>query len=68
MFSVVAEAVKPLYGWSDGIIALLSFWGPAGFCVALWPSSWLLDVRGLRSALIAGTGIVLAGCGILCIP
>ena len=27
-FGPIAEAVKPLYGWGDGQIALLANWGP----------------------------------------
>ena len=61
IYGVVAQAVKPLYGWSDATIFLLSFWGPATFLLAAYPTSWVLDRMGMRSAAILGTGITFAG-------
>lgn len=60
-YGVIAQAVKPLYGWDDGTIALLANWGPIMYVVAAWPTSYLLDVRGPRSACIAGASLVFAG-------
>ena len=47
-FGPIAPALKPFYGWDDATIALLSNWGPISYFVAVVPSAWLLDVRGLR--------------------
>ena len=62
VYGVIAEAVKPLYpGWTDGTIALLSQWGPVMYLVAVWPTSWLIDVKGLRTTMIAATALTFAG-------
>ena len=61
-YGVLAPAVKPLFpGWNDGTIALLSNWGPIMYLIAAWPTSWLLDVSGLRASAIFGSALVLAG-------
>jgi FLVCR family MFS transporter len=61
LYGVIAEAVEPLYGWDDGTIALLSLWGPVGYLIAAWPTSWLLDACGPRQACVAGATLVFAG-------
>ena len=47
--TLTAEAIEPLYGWNQQTIALLSLWGPLMYIVVAGPSSWLLDVGGLRA-------------------
>ena len=60
-YGVVAEAVKPLYGWDDSTIALLANWGPICYLLAAAPTSYLLDMRGPRSACVVGSGLMLLG-------
>ena len=62
LYGVCAEAVAPLYsGWDDATIGWISFWGPSAYVLAFWPSCYLLDVAGLRPALLSGIGAVFAG-------
>lgn len=62
IYGVIAEAVKPLYpNWTDATIALISQWGPICYLVAAWPTSYLLDERGLRSTAIISSGMLFAG-------
>jgi FLVCR family MFS transporter len=61
-YGVLAPAVKPLFPeWNDGTIALLSNWGPIMYLCAAWPTSWVLDVLGLRVSAIFGSVLVVAG-------
>lgn len=60
-YGVIAQAVKPLYGWTDSTIALLANWGPICYVIAAWPTSWLLDIHGPRSACVVGSALVFAG-------
>ena len=60
-YGVIAQAVKPLYGWDDGTIALLANWGVLGYLLAAWPTSWLLDNRGPRSACVVGSALTFLG-------
>ncbi len=60
----MATAVKPEFRWGDGTIALLANWGPICYLLAVFPSSWLLDIKGLRVSIIGSASLLLAGSGI----
>ena len=60
-FGPISEAVEPFYGWNDATIALQSNWGPIAYFIAVIPTVWLLDVVGLRTSMLVGSGLVLAG-------
>ena len=64
----IANVAKPLFGWDNGTIALLANWGPLLFVVAVGPSVWLLDTRGLRTALIVAALLVFAGAAVRAVP
>ena len=63
----VSKAIEPEFGWSDGTVALLANWGPICYLVAVFPSSWLLDIKGLRASLLVGAALVFVGSGVRCI-
>ena len=41
--------------------------GPICYFVAVFPTAWLLDTRGLRLVCLLGAGLVFAGSGLRCI-
>lgn len=59
--------MQPAFHWSDGTIALLANWGPICYLIAVFPSSWLLDIKGLRASMLVGATLVFAGSAIRCI-
>ena len=61
VYGVIAQAVKPLYGWTDATIALISQWGPICYVIAVGPTSYLLDVKGLRFTSIVASSLLLIG-------
>ncbi|XP_064594844.1 solute carrier family 49 member 4 homolog isoform X1 [Liolophura sinensis] len=63
----VSQSAKQVFGWTDGDIALLANWGPISFIISLYPFSWIMDVKGLRWALISCSFVVAAGAALRCI-
>ena len=35
------------YGWTKGTVSLLADWGAITFVLCVFPSAWLLDVKGM---------------------
>ena len=67
-FGPISPAVKSLFGWGDGSIALLANWGPICYILVVAPSSWLLDSRdGLWRACVLASVLVLCGSLLRCI-
>ena len=66
-FGPIAEAVKPLYGWDDGQIALLANWGPIMYLVGIAPSLWLIDTHGLKAACVVASALVFVGSVLRCV-
>ena len=60
IYGVIAEAIKPVFGWDDGTIATIANWGPYGYFVAAWPTSYLLDVAGLRTTAVLASAVLFA--------
>eukprot|EP00039_Didymoeca_costata_P010019 m.133926 g.133926 ORF g.133926 m.133926 type:complete len:460 (+) comp14681_c0_seq2:192-1571(+) len=60
----IAPTVAPVYNMSSSEIALLANWGPICYFIFVIPSSWMLDVAGLRFAMIITMLLVFAGSGI----
>ncbi|XP_072020444.1 solute carrier family 49 member 4 homolog [Amphiura filiformis] len=64
----IADTAKPVLGWNDGDIALLTIWGPISMCVTIILFSWLLDVKGLKIAMLCSSTLMLLGAAVRCIP
>ncbi|XP_072018973.1 solute carrier family 49 member 4-like [Amphiura filiformis] len=64
----IADTAKPVLGWNDGDIALLTIWGPGSVCVTVAFFSWLMDVKGLRLAMLCSSTLILLGAAVRCIP
>lgn len=64
----IAPSVVNRFGWDDQDIALLANWGPICYFLAVLPSSWLMDVKGLRISMIVSMLLVVVGSGVRCIP
>ncbi|EGD76858.1 hypothetical protein PTSG_08206 [Salpingoeca rosetta] len=64
-FGPIDLAVKPLFGWDHGTIALLANWGPICFLIAFIPSAWLL-AKGIRLAAGSCILVVALGSGLRC--
>lgn len=58
---------RAVFGWSKGTISLLSDWGAITFVLAVFPSSYILDVFGLRKATLMAILCLVIGTGLRCI-
>jgi FLVCR family MFS transporter len=65
-FGPIAQAVKPLLGVSNATIALWANYGPFGYILTILPSTWLLDVKGLRMSCLVCAWLVFLGSLIKC--
>eukprot|EP00050_Salpingoeca_kvevrii_P009593 m.309662 g.309662 ORF g.309662 m.309662 type:complete len:454 (-) comp23486_c0_seq1:160-1521(-) len=63
----IAPALKPVLGWGDGAVAMLANWGPISFLIGFFPSAYLMQVSGLRAAMVAAALLVFTGAGARCI-
>lgn len=52
------------YGWSKGTVSLLADWGAITFVLCVFPSAWLLDVKGLRVPVLLCSASIAVGCGL----
>ncbi|XP_078347324.1 solute carrier family 49 member 4 homolog [Oculina patagonica] len=57
-----------VYGWDSTTITLLADWGPISFVVAVVPMCWLMDMKGLRVAVLVAVFCEFIGSGLRCIP
>ena len=42
----IENSARAVFGWSSGTVSLLSDWGAITFVLFVFPSAWVLDVRG----------------------
>lgn len=56
------------FGWDNTTITLLADWGPISFVVAVVPMCWLMDMKGLRIAVLVAVFCEFIGAGLRCIP
>ena len=47
------------YGWSKGTVSLLADWGAITFVLCVFPSAWLLDVKGMKCISHSAAGLFL---------
>lgn len=57
-----------VFGWDNTTITLMADWGPISFVVAVVPMCWLMDMKGLRVAVLAAAFLEFIGSGLRCIP
>lgn len=57
-----------VFGWDNTTITLLADWGPISFVVAVAPMCWLMDMKGLRIAVLSAVFCEFIGAGLRCIP
>lgn len=57
-----------VFGWDDTTITLLADWGPISFVVAVVPMCWLMDMKGLRIAVLTAVLLEVIGSGLRCLP
>jgi FLVCR family MFS transporter len=60
-WSPIANNAKKVFGWNDDTIALLVNWGPILFLPVSPLSAWIVDTKGLRAAVLLGTGLTFGG-------
>jgi len=65
-WSPVSAAVDPVLHWTPATIALLGNWGPICYLIAVIPTSYMMDVHGLRLATIAAGLLCFVGSGLRC--
>ncbi|XP_065647705.1 solute carrier family 49 member 4 isoform X5 [Hydra vulgaris] len=63
----IESTVHVVFGWNTGTISLLSDWGAIIFLLFVFPSSYILDVFGLRKAIVVSSFCLLIGTGLRCI-
>lgn len=63
----IETSARVSYGWSKGTISLLSDWGAFTFVLAVFPSSYILDVYGLRVSTLIAVSCLVVGTGVRCI-
>lgn len=64
----IAPSIQPSYGWSDAEIALLANWGPICYLIAVLPSSWLMDCKGVKLSMQVAMLTITLGSGLRLIP
>ena len=67
MYGPIAPSIQKIYGWSDGTIATLANWGPFSYTMAVVPTAYLLDTKGMRVPVALAAGLVAAGAAVKCI-
>ena len=64
----IAQSAKQAYDWTDADIAMFTWLGNAPFLVTMFPIAYLMDVKGLRIAMLLCCGLTFLGSGLRCIP
>lgn len=66
-FGPISTVVKPFFSWDDSQIALLANWGPICYFFAVFPTAWLLDTKGLRTACIVASLLLFVSSVLRCV-
>ncbi|CAG5131645.1 unnamed protein product [Candidula unifasciata] len=64
----IAQSAKDVYHWSDSDIAMFIWLGNIPFLLTMFPCSYLMDVKGMRTAMIVACGFMFLGTGFRCVP
>ena len=63
-YGPIAVAVERVLKWDDNTLALLANWGPFSYFLGFLPTTWLMDHKGARPALIAGAVLCFAAAAV----
>ncbi|KAH9500439.1 hypothetical protein Btru_071895 [Bulinus truncatus] len=64
----IAQSAKNVYEFDDADIAMFTWLGNIPFLVTMFPIAYLMDVKGMRTAMILCCGLIFLGSGVRCIP
>lgn len=67
-FTSIASSVKVVFGWENWHIAVLIICGPVMTALTMFPTTYLLQSRGIRHTAAIASGLVLMGAILRCIP
>ena len=69
-FSSVPDHSRAYLSVSDGVLDLWLDYGPAAFCLAIFPALWLLSARadGLRLSVLVAAAACAAAAALRCLP
>eukprot|EP00794_Sanderia_malayensis_P018065 gene18065-19874_t len=63
----IEASARNVYGWSKGTVSLLADWGAITFVLFVFPSAWVLDVKGLRTSTVLCAFFIAIGSGLRCL-
>ncbi|XP_046573352.1 solute carrier family 49 member 4 homolog [Haliotis rubra] len=66
-FGPIAQSAKAVFGWTDAHIALFYNGGNIGYFIFMFPVAWLMDVKGLRTSMLACAVLLVLATSIRCI-
>ncbi|XP_048238286.1 solute carrier family 49 member 4 homolog [Haliotis rufescens] len=66
-FGPIAQSAKAVFGWTDANIALFYNGGNIGYMFFMIPVAWLMDVKGLRTSMLACAVLMVVATSIRCI-
>ncbi|XP_028390802.1 solute carrier family 49 member 4 homolog [Dendronephthya gigantea] len=67
-WSPIQSTARAVYKWDDFMIDLMPALGCVGPCLTIVPLGWLMDVKGLRTAVLLAAGFQFFGSALRCIP
>ncbi|KAK3698491.1 hypothetical protein RRG08_053459 [Elysia crispata] len=63
----ISASSEEAFGWHDSTIAWLNNWGPIAYILLGLFYPWLLQVKGLRWAVLSSVALLTVGAGLRCI-
>ncbi|GFO22951.1 disrupted in renal carcinoma protein 2 homolog [Plakobranchus ocellatus] len=60
-FGPISETCEEAFGWSDATIAWITNWGSVSFMVTAFQFFWMMQVKGLRWAVLTSSFFLLFG-------
>jgi len=63
----IFDSSHRVFGWDNVMISLLNNYGNIIYVAVLIPFCWVMDVKGLRWAVVLSAALMVAGAGLRCI-
>ncbi|XP_070174138.1 solute carrier family 49 member 4 homolog [Littorina saxatilis] len=63
----ITQSAKAVFGWSDASVALQPLWGNLAYILVMVPVTWLMDVKGLRIAMVFSAFSLAVGFSLRCV-
>ncbi|CAH1786068.1 unnamed protein product [Owenia fusiformis] len=60
-FGPVADSAKIVFQWEDSVLALLPALGNIAYILTVAFGAWIMDVKGMRVAMVGATGLLFLG-------